>query len=147
MYYKYETVGLLLSSQSDIYSMYSGSYYIGVGKPFMVILLYVALYMVVFFRIKQMDLNTEDSPNKRLMLSGAVLSVLFVPLILLDPSLIRISGYFYIWLGLLVPRCICMYSKKFSRLFFWGVIILFIYKANKSGLDYAFFWQFMQSKN
>ncbi len=147
MLYGYEIVGLSLSSQSEIYSMYSGTYYTGINKPFVILFLYAALYVTALLRINKLDNNIDDSPHKRLMLSGSMFSVVFVPLILLDPSLVRISSYFFLWLGILVPRCIYFYPKKWSKILFGTFIILFIYKAYKSGLDYAFFWQIMQQRN
>lgn len=144
MLYFYEPIGLLLSSQSEIYSMYSGSYFAYRNKPFIVLVLFILLYLITLYKSKLIDRSIEDDTKKQFLFVGTMLTIAFVPLVRLDPSLIRITGYFVFWLILLVPESLKKYSKTYSPIIFWGCILLFVYKAYKSGLDYSFFWQEMQ---
>ncbi len=145
MLFEYEIVGVALSSQSEIYSMYSGSFYSG-GKerPFVILLFYAGLYLLGLFQLGKYSIVNKNNSMVNYALTGTVFTLVFTPLILLDPSLIRITAYFIIWMMIYVPDAVKLYDKSFTRLIFVACAFMFLYKAWKSGGDYAFFWQEMQ---
>ena len=139
----YDYIGLYLADTEEIYSHYNGHYYAsGHDKPYVVIVFYIGLYIMSLFVMNK--LKTEDFNIKtELSLIGCALTIIFVPLVRLDPSLIRITGYFVAWSFVLVPQCISKYPRNLRQLLFLVCILIFIYRTLSSG-DYAFYWQDMQ---
>lgn len=144
MLFIYEHVGLILSSSSEIYSMYSGAFYANRNRPFIVLVLFAGLYAISLFNAKKTLSKMLDKSQQQLIVAGSLLTISFVSLILLDPSLIRITGFFFFWFILFVSQSIETYSSGTRSVIYWTCILLFVYKTFKSGVDYAFFWQYMQ---
>ncbi len=145
MLFEYEVIGVALSSQSEIYSMYSGSYYSsGRERPFLILLFFGGLYLLGLFQLRNYSDVNQSSTITNYAMVGTMYTLVFTPLILLDPSLIRITAYFIIWMMLYIPDAIELYNKYISRFVLLGCLLMFLYKALKSGGDYAFFWQDMQ---
>ena len=145
MLFEYEIVGVALSTQSEVYSMYSGNFYLGGReRPFVILLFYASLYLIGLLQLRKYVNANKNNNVVNYALTGTMLALAFSPLILLDPSLIRITAYFIIWMMLYVPDAIKLYDKTFARLIFVACAFMFLYKAWKSGGDYAFFWQEMQ---
>lgn len=142
MYMEYNVVGVFLASQSDIYSMYAADYYsYGQTKPFIILLFFSGLYTLGLFVLNKYIINNQTSELSKFAICGTVFTVVFTPLILLDPSLIRITAYFVIWFMVFIPEIINQTDKKLSPMIFVVCIFLFLYKAYKSGGDYMFFWE------
>ncbi len=141
MFYNY--LGILLADSNEIYAMYSGSYYeTGASKPFVVIVLYVGFYLIGLFSIKRYKNDGLDQTTEFAMI-GTSLTTTFIPLIRLDPSLVRITGYFVMWSCLFVPQSIMKYSSSLRKLIFIMCILLFLYRSFSASEHYAFFWQDM----
>lgn len=145
MLFEYEIAGVALSSQSEIYTMYSGGYFAAAGKerPLVILLFLSALYLIGLLQLRKYSL-THNNVMTNYATTGTMYTLVFAPLILLDPSLIRITAYFVIWMMLYVPDALKLYDKSFSRAVFFACTLMFLYKAFKSGGEYAFFWQDMQ---
>lgn len=144
MLFEYEIVGGVLSSQSEIYSMYSDSYYSSDReRPFFVLLFFGGLYLIGLIQLKKYSLLNNNDVIVNYATTGTMYALVFSPLILLDPSLIRITAYFIVWMMLYIPDAIKLYDKSFLQVLFIACVLLFLYKAVKSGGDYAFYWQQM----
>jgi len=139
----YEPVGQFMSSQSEIYNMYSGGFYAQRSRPFVSLVLFLGLYLMSWYRYGAVSRKAQDRLQFNILSIGTLLTVTFVPLILLDPSMIRITGYFVLPMSLLVPRCMNEMRKRIVLAVYVVCIMLFLYKAMKSGIDYALFWQQM----
>ncbi len=141
MFYNY--IGVLLADSNEIYAMYNGSYYeTGASKPFIVIVLYVGFYLIGLFSLKDYKNDGLDRTTALAMI-GTSLTTTFIPLIRLDPSLVRITGYFVMWSCLFVPQSIAKYSSSLSKLILIICILLFLYRSFRDSDHYAFFWQDM----
>lgn len=142
MFMEYSLVGTFLASQSDIYSMYANDYYAyGQSRPFIILLFFTGLYLfglIILNRYLDKGRVTELS---KYAICGTVFTVVFSPLILLDPSLIRITAYFIIWFMLFIPQIIKLSGKTMSPIIYVFCILLFLYKAYKSGGQYLFIWE------
>lgn len=142
MLFTYEYIGLFLSMQSEIYEQYgTGAYYLrGNTSPYMVIVLMTGLYLLGLFGINK----DKDVYDKRLIYGGSAMSLVWVVMARLDPSLIRIVSYFGVWMGLMVPSVTKLWTKKFFYPILFIILLIFIIRAIITPNNYAFFWEYMQ---
>lgn len=141
MLFIYQQIGSFLSAQSEIYEMYgTGAFYATRSAPYMVIIMIAILYFVGWLGIKK-DTNCYDN---RLMYGGAALTLIWVVMVRLDPSLIRIIAYFGPWMGLMVPHALIVWRKNDYQLFFTILLLVFALRALMTPDNYHFLWQEMQ---
>ena len=142
MFMEYSLVGTFLASQSDIYSMYANDYYaFGQSRPFIILLFFTGLYVLGLFILNKYLDKGRMTESSKYAICGTVFTVVFSPLILLDPSLIRITAYFIIWFMLFIPQIIKLSDKTMSPIIYIVCVLLFLYKAYKSGGQYLFIWE------
>lgn len=144
MLFFYNYVGFALASQSEIYEMYAEGYYGTGSKPFMVIILFIGLYLIGLFQVRRFVDDLGSSADGNLMLIGAGLCTVFVPLIRMDPSMIRMTSYFVIWSFVFIPKAIERYQLAVAKLLFVVILLLFSYRALNEQSGYAFNWQQME---
>ena len=142
MLFVYRYVGAFLSMQSDAYAGYGMGTYYGVGAttPYMVILMILGLYLLGMLGIPK----DKNAYINRLLYGGAVLTLIFVVLVRLDPNLIRVIAYFGPWMGLMVPIVLKLWRPKEFKIYFILLLVIFITKAVISPDSYHFFWQDME---
>lgn len=132
-------IGILFMDSNELYAGYlSDSYYVNQEKPYMVVILMASLYLIGLYSINQYK-NIEEI---RLLYYGTAATFIFVPLIWLNPSLIRILGYFAPWMGVLVGDN--MLRIKEGKYVFIIIILIFTFKALKTNDNYHFMWQQME---
>lgn len=140
MLFAYQYVGLFLSTQSDIYEMYGDNYFTqGRPAPFMVIIMMTALYIIGLLGLR----NDRDAYKNRLIYGGAAMTLVWVVMVRLDPSIIRLTAYFGPWMGLMVPTSIKLWDKRYFNLIFFIVLMVFVIRAVMTPDNYHFLWQEM----
>lgn len=142
MLFTYNYVGVFLSMQSDIYEGYGvGTYYAqGHSAPFLVIIMVLALYFVGVFGI-----NKDSSAySNRLIYGGSALTLIWVVLVRLDPSVIRLISYFGPWMGLMVSHALRQWRPRDYKLFLIIILMMFALRAIITPDNYHFLWQEMQ---
>lgn len=142
MLFTYQYVGILLSAQSEIYEMYgTGAFYAyNQSVPYMVILMMFGLYLVGWLGIK----NDDEAVDMRLMYGGAAMSLVWVVMVRLDPSLIRMTAYFGPWMGLMVPHALRKWKPNSFETIFALILIIFTIRAFITPDNYHFMWQEMK---
>lgn len=141
MLFSYSYVGEYLASQSEIYEMYgTGDFYASRSVPYMVILMMFGLYIIGWLGINK-DINPY---RRRLIYGGAALTLVWVVMIRLDPSLIRITAYFGPWMGVMVTHALLLWRKKDYKLFFTILLFIFVLRALITPDNYHFLWQEMK---
>lgn len=142
MLFSYNYVGVLLSAQSEIYEMYgTGAYYAyNQSVPYMVIIMMLGLYIIGWFGIN----NDENLIDNRLFYGGAAMSLVWVVMVRLDPSLIRMTAYFGPWMGLMVPYALQKWKPNSFITMFTIILLIFIVRAITTSDNYNFLWQEMQ---
>lgn len=142
MLFTYRYVGLFLSMQSDVYEGYgTGTYYSqGQSAPFMVILMMLALYIIGLLGI----FKDTEAYNKRLVYGGAALTLVWVVLVRLDPSMIRLTAYFGPWMGLMISPALMKWRPKDYKIFLVFLLLMFVARALITPDNYHFIWQEMQ---
>lgn len=141
MLFTYKYVGVFMSMQSEIYEAYgSGEYYATAQSvPFMVILMILGLYVIGWIGIGK----DKESYNKRLIYGGAAMTLVWVVMVRLDPSVIRLTAYFGPWMGLMVPDALRLSSRRDFNILFAILLLVFIARAIMTPDNYHFLWQEM----
>ena len=137
-----DQVAFVFIDQSDIYNNYLvGDYYGGVNesRPIMVIILFLGLYVITFMGLQRYKVENE---SQKLLLIGTSLSMIFLPLIWVNPSLIRIVGYFAPFMGIMVGESFDRINM--GRLIRNAVIVLFLYHSLSSFNSFKMMWQHME---
>ena len=128
----YQEVAILLVGINEVYSDYASSaYYQSTSRPLNIILFYVAMYLIALFKMFR-DKTSEDN---RMQYYGTALTLIFVPLIWVDPSLLRIGAYFGLFVPMLIAR---LYSGNREVLIMLAVALL-LNSFKDDG--YRFMWQ------
>lgn len=126
-------------SANEIYAGYlTGSHYRGASKPFMVILLFFALFLVSMYGL----LLDKDFIKHRAYYYGTALTLVFVPLVWTDPTLLRILSYFSLWMGLIVQ--LLLRKAYYGKVILFGIILVFLVYSFKFINSYRFMWQYMK---
>lgn len=126
-------------STNDIYSGYlSGSYYGEKSKPIMVVILFFSLFVLSLYGLRLDD----DYVYHRPYYYGTALTLVFVPLVWVDPTLLRILSYFIFWMGLLVQ--LLLRKAYYGKVILFGIILVFFMYSFKSINGYRFMWQYMK---
>lgn len=135
----YNEIGRILVGDNEIYGSYlQGSYYAGVGsRPINVILLFVMFYILGFFYMKSDAEQTEYSFEYY----GTCLTLIFIPLIWIDPSMLRIIAYFALFVPLFLGR---LSENSHQRMILLSIIIIVFMLKSLFESKYGFMWQDMQ---
>ncbi len=132
-------VALLFADSSEIYSGYvSNSYYGNTSKPYMVVFLFIVLFLISVYSLR----DVARLENHRFFYYGTALTVIFVPLVWVNPTLLRIVSYFGLWMGLLIPLSLKNMSN--GKLILTLVTAVFFIHSLKSIDNYRFMWQYMK---
>lgn len=140
MLFGYEYIGIYLASQSDIYEMYAQGYYAASSMPYMVILMMFGLYAIGWYVVGK----DQTAYDHRLLYGGAAMAAVWVIMVRLDPSVIRLVSYFGPWMGLLVPYAVGKLPAKDAKTLFTILLIIFLFRAAITPDNYHFLWQEMK---
>ena len=139
MLFFYNEVAVFLGAANDVYEGYLAiNYYTSTGqsRPFMVIIMVAGLYLYNMI-ILERDRNWEEN---KIYYIGTGLTLVFTPLVLYDPSALRIMAYF----GMFVPIIsgnLCT-NTAITRNGFIAIAIIFYMRAARQPDDgYRFLWQ------
>lgn len=140
----YREIGLLMADTNDIYAKYgSGLMFAQGGRPIVIVLFSIGLYLMGLLRIGAFNKRETKDPQIAYPMIGAALTVVFIPLVRLDSTLIRISSYFVVWLCLFIPIVLERYSPVLRKILLLGIIGVLLYRSYVEPQQYAFFWQMM----
>lgn len=98
-----------------------------------------ALYIIGLLGLR----NDRDAYKNRLIYGGAAMTLVWVVMVRLDPSIIRLTAYFGPWMGLMVPTSIKLWDKRYFNLIFFIVLMVFVIRAVMTPDNYHFLWQEM----
>jgi len=134
-------LAVFFMDRNEIYDTFlSGGYYVGTqGKPVMVLLLFLGLYILGWMGINK-QVRSND-PHFRLFCVGSALVMVFLPLIWVSPALLRIISYFGPFMGIIVGDALCVLSR--GRLLRICIVAIFLLHSLTSN-HYKFMWEEMQ---
>lgn len=127
------------------YSTYANSTYATAGGPnYLMMLLMLAL--VCFFRFNL--IQSIDGGRNVPYINALAVTIALAPLVWIDPTLLRLSYYYSIFILGLFPAIIrCFYRKnEYKSQWFMALLVLavFAFIIIKTSSSYAFFWQEME---
>lgn len=126
------------------YSQYAESTYEDTGGPNYLIML-LMLAIVSFWRYN--EINQMNRGKYRPFIMALVVTIVLAPLMWVDPSLIRVSYYYSIFLVGLFPAVLkCFYmrdSYRSKQIVGIIVIVIAFFIIIRHNSPYAFFWQYM----
>ena len=133
----YQFVGTLLMGFSEVYDAYlSGGFYAHRSRPFIVIILIAGLYLYcAYFGIPQ----KSNVINERIVYYGTGMTFVLVPLIWLDPSMIRLISYFGLYMAIAVGES--AEKNKEANLIMRIIYTIFLIKTLITDDGYHFMWQ------
>lgn len=140
MLFGYSYVGMYLASQSEIYEVYAYSTANANSMPYMVILMMIGLYAIGWVVVDK----DNSAYEHRLFYGGAAMAAVWVIMVRLDPSVIRLVSYFGPWMGLLVPYAVGKLPAKDAKTLFTILLIIFLFRAAITPDNYHFMWQEMK---
>lgn len=131
-------MALIFMDQNEIYDGYlSGGYYgnNNESRPYKVIFLFFGLYAISWLGL----CKDSEIESRELKYSGASLALIFLPLIWVNPSLIRIVAYFAPFMGIVVAESFDNLQQ--GSLIRKCVIIILLLNSLSSIDSYKFMWQ------
>lgn len=131
-------MALVFMDQNAIYDGYlSGDYYgnNNESRPYMIILLFFGLYAISWFGL----CKGSKVKSHELKYSGASLALILLPLVWVNPSLIRIVGYFAPFMGIVVAES--FEKLQTGSLIRKCVIVIFLLNSLSSIDSFKFMWQ------
>ena len=138
----YREIGFIMADTNDIYANYgSGSMFSEGGRPIVIVLFYIGLYLMGLLRLGAFSKEETKNAQVGYPMIGAALTVIFVPLVRLDSTLIRVSSYFVVWLCLFIPIVLEKYSPVLRNILLLGIMGVLLYRSFVEPQQYAFFWQ------
>lgn len=134
--YRYQAKAFLLPILG--YEQYMGEYEGARAGTFMYLLLLLAAFVTIFSQC----FSQKDDPIIRMSINALMLASLFTPMLLMNPSAMRIIQYFSIFLLFLLPELAYVFMEGTSRNLFYGISysVLIVLLAIKPH-TYVFFWQ------
>ncbi len=137
----YQEVASFLASSNSIYDSYSNSdfYARDNAKPFLVFIAFLIFYLIGCFAQK----NNDDGIGYRLAAYGMGMALMLSPLIWYDPSAIRLTAYFGIWIGPFLAISLRGYSLKGRTRLVILLLMMALFKAGRHPAPYKFYWQEM----
>ena len=98
-------------------------------------------FVIVIVSLILLRYVRENPKNYKMYYNALFLGMLFIPLVFVNPSLMRVVQYFSVYLMLLVPELIMCVQKKYRNLVYIAIVIVLMIITNIYTANYSFFWQ------
>lgn len=136
----YQFMTPYVSIFGGVYSSYGTSdFFIGKEKSYAFIIFLTLIYFMTLLPVL-MGLEKEFEKYKMAYLSSS-LALFFTPLMLIDPTILRITVYFAVYNFTLIPHSIQLYKPALSKSIYITLIIIFLFAAMRTIGDYNFYWE------
>lgn len=139
-----EQVAYFLVDGNEVYSGYgTGLYYSdnNQSKPFFVIVLMSLLYFFVWIYLMEIKGDFIDK-KLQLMVYGCALTFVLTPLVLVNPTALRIISYFAPCMAIIVGYA--FQKIRWGKIYFTLLLLAFMYKSFSNINAYRFMWQKME---
>lgn len=124
----------------DAYSGYASSdYFVGNQRSYTYIIFLTLIYIMTLIPVfKGFEKNFEKS--KLFYLSSGIAFVL-TPLMLIEPTILRITVYFSVCNFVIIPHSIQLYKPQYSKVIYLSLLLLLVFMGVYSWDSYNFFWE------
>ncbi len=100
--------------------------------------MYIAVTVVMLVLLKYIR---EKCPHYQMYYNALFFGLLFLPLVFVNPTAMRVVQYYSLFLMLSVPEVARSFEKKTGILIYMGMLIILFSASNVYGYKYVFFWQ------
>ena len=124
----------------DAYSRYASSdYFVGNQRSYTYIIFLTLIYIMTLIPVfKGLEKNFEK--RKLFYLSSGIAFVL-TPLMLIEPTILRITVYFSVCNFVIIPHSIQLYKPQYSKVIYLSLLLLLVFMGVYSWDSYNFFWE------
>lgn len=100
--------------------------------------MYIAVTVVMVFLLKHIR---KKCPHYRMYYNALFLGLLFLPLVFVNPTAMRVVQYYSLFLMLSVPEIVRAFDKKTSKFIYTLLLVVLFSASNVYIYEYEFFWQ------
>lgn len=101
-------------------------------------IMYVAVTVVMVFLLRMFRRRCE---HYQMYYNALFLGLLFLPLVFVNPTAMRVVQYYSLFLMLSVPQILRCFSKKVRTPIYVTMVVILLAVTNVYSYEYAFFWQ------
>lgn len=100
--------------------------------------LYIAVTIVAVILLKYIK---NKCPNYQLYYNALFMGMIFLPIVFVNPAMMRVVQYFSIYLMLIIPEIVRSFEKRL-RVPVYALLVFALFAAsNNYNYSYQFFWQ------
>lgn len=99
---------------------------------------YFAVVIVMILLRRQMQ---KSCPDYRIYYNALFMGMIFLPLVFVNPTTMRVVQYFSIYLMLSIPAIIKSFEQRFRPIIHVAVVFALMFATNIYSYEYQFFWQ------
>ncbi|MGN0538238.1 MAG: EpsG family protein [Candidatus Fimenecus sp.] len=100
--------------------------------------MYIAVTVVMLVLLKHIR---EKCPHYKMYYNALFLGLLFLPLVFVNPTAMRVVQYYSLFLMLSVPEIVRAFDKKTSKVIYTLMLVVLFSASNVYSYEYVFFWQ------
>lgn len=100
--------------------------------------MYIAVTVVMVLLLRLFRTRCE---NYKMYYNALFLGLLFLPLVFVNPTAMRVVQYYSLFLMLSVPQIVRCFSKKVRTPIYMVMVTVLLLVTNVYSYEYAFFWQ------
>ena len=100
--------------------------------------MYIAVTVIMVLLLRLFRTRCE---NYKMYYNALFLGLLFLPLVFVNPTAMRVVQYYSLFLMLSVPQIVRCFSKKVRTPIYMVMVTVLLLVTNVYSYEYAFFWQ------
>ncbi len=100
--------------------------------------MYIAVTVIMVLLLRLFRTRCE---NYKMYYNALFLGLLFLPLVFVNPTAMRVVQYYSLFLMLSVPQIVRCFSKKVRTPIYMVMVTVLLLATNVYRYEYAFFWQ------
>ena len=100
--------------------------------------MYIAVTVVMVILLKYLR---EKCPYYKMYYNALFMGLLFLPLVFVNPTAMRVVQYYSLFLMLSVPEVVRAFDKKASKIVYTMMLVTLLSASNIYSYEYVFFWQ------
>lgn len=100
--------------------------------------MYVAVTLVMVMLLRYIKMQC---PHYKMFYNALLLGLMFLPIVFVNPTTMRVVQYFSLFLMISVPEIIYSFSKRSTPLVYTAVVSVLLIASNVYSYEYVFFWQ------
>ena len=138
--FSYQVFAPLLAQLGDVYSVYANTdFYTTHQRSYTYLAFSLLIYLLIL--IPLITKKENEFEDYRMAYLASSFALLLTPLLLLEPTILRIIVYFAVWNFVLIPHSVNLYEKSMGNVILIVLIVLFLMTSFRVTNDYRFFWQ------